>query len=57
MSGHNENLALFYRPVINEGEGRKEWVEYRPTGQLNSDGALEFNIQGNGTKYIDLKST
>ena len=57
MSGHSGNLAVFYRPMTDEGERQTEWIDYRPTGQLTSDGALEFNVPGNSTKYIDLKNT
>ena len=57
MAAHNENLALFYRPTIDKSEGEKEWIEYRPSGPLNSDGALEFNIPANVNKYIDLSNT
>ena len=57
MSGHSGNLAVFYRPMTDEGECQTEWIDYRPTGQLTSDGALEFNVPGNSTKYIDLKNT
>ena len=57
MAGHNENLAIFYKPVQDHGQKQVEWIEYRPTGQLNSEGAIEFHVPGNGSKYMDLKNT
>lgn len=57
MSGHNDNVSLFYTPVKDTSVKSIEWVEYRPVGQLNSEGALEFNVSGNSTKYMDLQNT
>ena len=57
MAGHNENLAIFHKPMEDHGQKQIQWVEYRPTGQLNSDGAIEFNVAGTSTMYIDLKNT
>ena len=57
MAGHNENLALFYKPLQDHGQKEVEWIEYRPSGQLNSEGAIEFHVPGNGSKYMDLKNT
>lgn len=57
MAGHNSGLALFYKPVVEDGEEYTEYVEYRPTGELNSEGAITFNITGNDNRYIDLSRT
>ena len=57
MAAHNDNLALFYKPPKDKTVKSAEWLEYRPVGELNSDGALEFNITGGGNRYIDLLRT
>ena len=57
MSGHSQNLSLFYKPVYDRAIKNIEWLEYRPVGQISSEGALEFSVSGNNTKYIDLKNT
>ena len=57
MDGHTDSLSLFYTPTNDTSVRSVEWVEYRPIGQLSSDGALEFNISGNSHKYVDLANT
>ena len=57
MIGHSDNVSLFYTPVRDTSVRGIEWIEHRPVGELNSEGALEFNVSGNGTKYIDLQKT
>ena len=34
-----------------------EWVEVRPVGQVLNRSAIEFNLSGNSTCYVDLHST
>ena len=57
MANHGDSVSLFNVPVYDNTVRGIEWVQHRPVGQLNSDGALEFNVSGNSTKYIDLKNT
>ena len=57
MSGHTDSLSLYYTPTNDTSVKNVEWVDYRPVGELRSGGALEFNISGNSSKYIDLKNT
>ena len=57
MAGHTDSLSLSYTPTNDTSVRSVEWVEYRPIGQLSSDGALEFNISGNSHKYVDLANT
>ena len=33
----------------------KEWIEYRPTNQINDTSAINFNISPQSSAYIDLK--
>ena len=33
----------------------KEWIEYRPTNQINDTSAIYFNISPQSSAYIDLK--
>ena len=57
MEGHNENVALFYRPKENPTVKNTEWVEYRPTGQLTEGSTLDFIVAGSSTRYVDLART
>ena len=54
---HGEGLALFQLPPIDSTVNYREWIEYRPAAQITPGSALEFNISGKTTDYIDLKNT
>lgn len=54
---HDESLALFHRRPKQENVVSAEYVDYRCTGQLNSEGALEFHVSSNSSRYLDLKKT
>lgn len=49
-------LALFNDPKVPVTHQKVQFVEYRPTSQLNS-GALQFTIDPSANQYIDLKRT
>jgi hypothetical protein len=54
--GQLEELSLFTLPPVQTGVERVYCVENRPISQLTSqDAAIEFNISGNGTDYLDLR--
>jgi hypothetical protein len=55
--GYSEELALFEKPVLNGGVNKVRWIEYRPVNQITQDGAIDFNISGNGSNYVDLRRT
>ena len=57
MESHNAKSSLFHTHKSDTTVKSMEWIEYRPVGQLNSEGALEFNVSGNSTKYVDLQNT
>ena len=53
--GHSKSLALFQLPPINTAIQNVEWIEYRPVSQITPGSAIEFNIPGTSTSYLDLK--
>ena len=53
--GHSKSLALFQLPPINTAMQNVEWIEYRPVSQITPGSAIEFNIPGTSTSYLDLK--
>jgi hypothetical protein len=55
--GHSMKMALFQPPPTNTAIEKVEFVDYRPVNQLTEGSALEFNISGNSTQYMDLKRT
>ena len=57
MASHSDSVSLFSRPTFDDTIKSTTYVEYRPTSQLNTEGALEFNVSGNGFSYVDLKNT
>ena len=57
QEGHSPSLALFQTSPTETGIESIEWVGYRPVSQLGGDGAIEFNIPGTSTSYVDLKRT
>ena len=54
---HNKAMSIFDYPQSNSAIYSSEWVEYRPVSQLTPGSALEFNIGGGSTDYIDLNKT
>ena len=54
---HNKAMSIFDYPQSNSAVYSSEWVEYRPVSQLTPGSALEFNIGGGSTDYIDLTQT
>ena len=55
--GHQESLALFRPRPIDTSIEKIEYVEYRPVSVINRNNVIEFNIDGNSSCYIDLRST
>lgn len=48
-------LDLFEEPAINATYQKIQYIECRPTSQLNEGGPLEFVIPPTASQYIDLK--
>ena len=51
------NFKFFYCPPTEAAIQSVEWVDVRPIGQVLSRSAIEFNLSGNSTAYVDLQST
>ena len=54
---HDDNLSLFQAPEVHTGSQKTEWLTFRPINQLTDGAAIEFNIPGTSTFYIDLANT
>ena len=54
---HGNDLALFQQPDVEAGTRKIEWITFRPINQLTDGSAIEFNVPGTWTTYIDLKNT
>lgn len=53
----SRRLALFHNFPTEAGVEQTEWIDIRPTSSPVHGGAVEFNISGSGTNYIDLQRT
>lgn len=53
----SDNLQVFYCPPTETAVQSVEWVDVRPIGQVLARSAIEFNLSGNSTAYLDLKNT
>lgn len=54
MDAYPQELALFEPTVRDVALQKVQYVEYRPTSQLNN-GPLQFFIPATANQYIDLK--
>ncbi|XP_060579279.1 uncharacterized protein F54H12.2-like [Ruditapes philippinarum] len=52
---HQEELSLFVSPPADPSLQSREWITYRPVNQVTNASALEFNIPGQSSAYMDLK--
>ncbi|XP_045158604.2 uncharacterized protein F54H12.2-like [Mercenaria mercenaria] len=52
---HKEELSLFTSPPAATTVQSREWITYRPVNQVTTLSALEFNIPGQSSAYLDLK--
>ena len=50
-------LELFSKPQIQTSIVKGSWVEVRPTNSLDDDSAIDFEIFGSGTDFLDLANT
>ena len=50
-------LDLFSKPALQTSIVKGSWVEVRPTNALDDGGAIDFEISGSGTDYLDLANT
>lgn len=57
MNGYSTQLALFQTPKIESGILKEEFIEYRPTGHINTGSIVEFFIPGTAAQYYDLRKS
>ena len=55
--GLTNALELFSKPPIQTSIVKGNWVEVHPTNSLDDDSAIDFEISGSGTEYLDLANT
>lgn len=53
----SDKLQVFYCPPTEAAIQSVEWVDVRPIGQVLSRSAIEFNLTGNSSCYVDLQKT
>ena len=57
MEGYDDALDLFSTGPSEIGIQQREWVEVAPIATIMEDSPIEFNLQGNPLRYIDLCQT
>ena len=55
--GYSTSLDLFTPPVKDIGLLKREWVDYAPANAISQDGPIEFNLEANSLRYVDLSKT
>ena len=57
-SGIEDNLNLFSLPAEDVGVLDRKWIFKSPVNtSIDEDSVIEFNVEGNASKYIDLKNS
>ena len=46
MEGYSSDVALFQKPLVEEGIESYQFVEYRPSSTLSEGSSFEFHIPG-----------
>ena len=54
---HQSQLNLFTKTPSDTSLKSKEWIEYKPTNQINDTSAINFSITAQSSAYVDLKSS
>ena len=54
---HQAQLNLFTKTPSDTSLKSKEWIEYKPTIQINDTSAINFSITAQSSAYVDLKSS
>ena len=55
--GYSTSLDIFSPPVRDIGLLKREWVDYAPANTISEGAPIEFAIDSNPQKYIDLSKT
>lgn len=50
-----DSLSLFQAPEVHTGSQKTEWLTFTPINQLTEGAAIEFNVPGTSTSYINLE--
>ena len=54
---HQAQLILFTKSPSDTSLKSKEWIEYKPTNQINDMSAINFSITAQSSAYVDLQSS
>ena len=54
---YRDQLAIFVEAPRDASLKLKEWIEYKPTNQINGTSAINFTITAQSSAYVDLKSS
>ena len=54
---HQSQLNLFTKTPSDTSLKSKEWIEYKPTNQINDTSAINFSITAQSSAYVNLKSS
>ena len=54
---HQAQLNLSTKTPSDTSLKSKEWIEYKPTNQINDTSAINFSITAQSSAYVDLKSS
>ena len=57
MEGYFSDVALFQKPLVEEGIESYQFVEYRPSSTLSEGSSFEFHIPGSGALYTDWSTS
>ena len=57
MEGYSSDVALFQKPLVEEGIEYFQFVEYRPSSTLSEGSSFEFHIPGLGALYTDWSTS
>ena len=55
--GYSSSLDLFSPPPKDIGLLKREWVDYAPANAITEDAPIEFHLEGNPLRYVDLSKT
>lgn len=55
--GYPATLDLFNHPTKDVALVKRDWVDYAPNNAITEDAPIEFNIEANSLRYVDLSKT
>ena len=57
QESHREGFAIMGLPPVDTAEENCEYINYRPIAQLTEGAALEFNVPGTSSNFINLQKS